>query len=118
MKSEFTFSENFEKLFGGCRVWITPYKEEETPDLPILDLGMDITLSCRITCCLTNNETRVQDWKSTPIRILGTICKRRIVVDSRGQSHMIYTVAPSPTGTEDIRLAMHKALDGDACPSE
>lgn len=111
MKSEFTFSDSFENFFGGSRVWISPYKEEETPDLPILDLGIDITMSCRITCCLTADEDKPQNWKNTPVRICGTICKRRVVIDSRGKSHMIYTVAPNPMGAEDIRIAMHKVLD-------
>ena len=111
MKSEFTFSESFETFFGGSRVWIAPYKEEEIPDLPILDLGMDITMSCNITCCLTADDDKPENWKSTPVRICGTICGRRVVIDSRGQSHMIYTVAPNYMGTEDIRNAMHKVLD-------
>ena len=111
MKSEFTFSESFENFFGGRRVWISHYKEEETPDLPILDLGMDITMSCRIKCCLAADEDEPQNWKDTPVRVCGTICRRRVVIDSRGQSLMIYTVAPDPMGTEDIRHAMHEVLD-------
>lgn len=110
MKSEFTFSDSFENFFGGSRVWISPYKEEETPDLPILDLGMDITMSCRITYCLTGDEDEPQNWKNSPVRVCGTICHRRVVIDSRGQSRMIYTVAPNLKETEDIRRAMRKVL--------
>lgn len=111
MKSEFTFSDSFENSFGGSRVRISHYKEDETPDLPILDLGMSITMSCRITCCLAGDEDKPQNWKDTPVRVCGIICKRRVVIDSRGQSHMIYTVAPSLAEAEDIRRAMHKVLD-------
>lgn len=111
MKAKFTFSDSFENFFGGSRVWISPYKKEETPDLPILDLGIDITMTCHITCCLAADEDEPQNWKDTTIRVCGTICHRRVVIDSRGQSHMIYTVAPNLTSTEDIRHVMHKVLD-------
>lgn len=111
MKSEFTLTESFENFYGGIKVWIAPYKEEETPDMPILDLNMDISLSCRISCCLVADEANPENWKSYPVMIYGTIVGRRVVVDSRGQSHMIYTVAPTPGGADNICKAVHKALD-------
>lgn len=110
MKSEFTFTDSFESFFGGVKVWITPYKEEETPDLPILDLGMDISISCRIAACLSKNEDKPEHWKSAPVMIYGKITARRIVIDSRGQSHMIYTVDPTHGGCDNVRHCIDNML--------
>lgn len=111
MKSEFTFEEAFENYYGGCKLWIAPYKEEETPDLPILDLGMDISISCRITACLSANEDKPEHWKDKPVMIYGKISGRRVVIDSRGQSHMIYTIEPNHYSVDHLRNEIHSILD-------
>jgi hypothetical protein len=118
MKSEFTFTKTFEKFrnfqrenfLGGAKVRISPYKKEETPDLPVLDLGMDISLSCRISCCWAVDEDKPQNWKSAPVMIYGKISARRVVVDSRGQSHMVYAIEPTNAGCDNIRHCINDML--------
>lgn len=110
MKSKFTFTDSFESFFGGVKVWITPYKEEETPDLPMLDLNMDISISCRIAACLVADEAKPENWKYAPVMIYGKITARRVVIDSRGQSHMIYTIDPTNGGCDNVRHCINNML--------
>jgi hypothetical protein len=102
MKTEFKLVEEAESVYPGHRMWIESYKEAETPEMPILDLHMAVTVCCNVTFCRTRDLDCPDNWISVPVCICGEVAGRRAVVNSRGESHMVYEIAPSAATTNDL----------------